>query len=307
MQNPIAAVVEGGIRGLCQGVPNAIGVFQRNRAVNQIIDRAGQAGVPLAEDGIRGAGRLVDDGLRNAGELVNHGARRVGSVAEDGIRNVGDAADQWNRTVQAGTVEAAREARDSYRDVKREVGEWNHLLRKFTVLTGRNLLVWISVCGVGAVGAVWQRVFCTPDNQTWLCTTASIGSMVVFASIGCLAYQILHINVQKIREMKDKPDDLSQRDFQLIDPEMTSTSGRLMLQQVFSPHPDSASASNSVETVQGVVGDLPGIVVPSDVEIVSSPAVISEDPIRCLFGKIDANRERRKILREESLKALNHI
>lgn len=298
MSNPIAAVVEGGIRGLCQGVPNAIGVFQRNRAVNQIIDRAGQAGVPLAEDGIRGAGRLVDDGLRNAGELVNHGARRVGSVAEDGIRNVGDAADQWNRTVQAGTVEAAREARDSYRDLKREVGEWNHLLRKFTVLTGRNLLVWISVCGVGAVGAVWQRVFCTPDNQNWLCTTASIGSMVVFASIGCLAYQILNINVQKIREMKDKPDDLSRTDFQQHD------SSRLS--------PRIQSEVNTASLLHEQRDEIGSGNFPASDEITSSLAEAPRVPVQVndlndVLERIEERRKKINLLRERARESIKHI
>lgn len=299
MAVPIAAVVEGGIRGLCQGVPQAIGVFQRNRVVNQIIDRAGQAGVPLAEDGIRGAGRLVDDGLRNAGNIVNDGARRVGQVAEDGIRNVGDAADQWNRTVQAGTVEAAREARDSYRDVKREVGEWNHLLRKFTVLTGRNLLVWISVCGVGAVGAVWQRVFCTPDSQSWLCTTASLGSMLVFASMGGLAYQILSINVQKIREMKDKPDDLSIRISEQFDSSNLSLgiqSGVIGARGVREQTDDNGMRNSSCpgEISSSVGGE-------------ASQISHQDNELNDVLDQIQERRRKINILRERARESIKHI
>lgn len=201
---------QGVVQGLCNGVPNAIVRYRVGNAQADLIREGGNRAVAVAEEGLRGGGRLVDDGLREAGQIAADGARRTGQVAEETLRNVGHAADEWNQIAQSGTVATAVEARDSYRDVKQEIGEWNLLLRKFTVITGRNLLVWVSVCGVGAVGHIWQKTFCAPDSQSWLCFTASTGSMLLFAWGGAMAGGVLYANYRKLSQMIDKPENLSQ-------------------------------------------------------------------------------------------------
>lgn len=302
MTNIVLRLAQGVVQGLCNGVPNAIVRYRVGNAQAELIREGGNRAVAVAEEGLRGGGRLVDDGLREAGQIAADGMRRTGQVAEETLRGVGHAAGEWNQIAQGGTVATAVEALDSYRDVKQEIGEWNHLLRKFTVITGRNLLVWVSVCGVGAVGHVWQKTFCAPDSQSWLCMAASTGSMLLFAWGGAMAGSVLYANYQKLSQLIDKPENLSQTRSPVfpenLDPlEMQPQASQNVHHDTLAPNPQHnlarGLANNRPEDLLAIEQSIQ----PAQPETSGMPV---EQDLESIFREIEESNKRIDVLRQRA-------